>query len=236
MKEYVFTAPVSNNATYEVAQQLENALTSGVFSVGDRLPCERDMQKQFQVGRGTIREALRVLRAKGWIETRNGAKGGTFVSEPNSSLLSENLSFLIKRGDISTCHLVEFRRYIDDAVAQLAMRHYTIEQAATFKLKSNNMLCLAQKENSNLQSLLSLDKELNILCVKMTHNPIFECLILTIHDSLGSPDKELYTDREVIKRIAQNWVDYATAIVARDLPAARIILGYHYLLLQKSMA
>src|SRR5919198_4696516 len=60
-----------------VAAQLREQVASGAWPVGSRLPTEAELGRQLQVGRSTLREAVRVLVHVGLLETRQGA--GTFV-------------------------------------------------------------------------------------------------------------------------------------------------------------
>ncbi|WP_088006632.1 FadR/GntR family transcriptional regulator [Indiicoccus explosivorum] len=60
---------------------------------GDRLPSERELAETLQVGRSTIREALRSLELLGLIETRRGE--GTFLSDFRNHKLVEVLATFI---------------------------------------------------------------------------------------------------------------------------------------------
>ncbi|MFD0747792.1 FadR/GntR family transcriptional regulator [Phytohabitans flavus] len=46
---------------------------------GERLPAERELAEKLQVSRVTLREAIRALREAGYLESRRGRTGGTFV-------------------------------------------------------------------------------------------------------------------------------------------------------------
>src|ERR1700678_2418222 len=61
----------------QVARQIENLITSGVWPVGSRIPAEKDLVSQLLVSRNTVREALRSLVHTGMIEARVG--DGTYV-------------------------------------------------------------------------------------------------------------------------------------------------------------
>ena len=52
-------------------------LAGGLFAVGARFPGEEELQKRFGVGRHTVREALKMLAAEGYIDRRR--KSGTVV-------------------------------------------------------------------------------------------------------------------------------------------------------------
>ncbi|WP_406496135.1 GntR family transcriptional regulator [Streptomyces sp. NBC_00846] len=60
-----------------VADQLLKGINSEKWRPGDRLPTQEQLAEQFGVSRATINEALRVLREKRLIVTRQGS--GTFV-------------------------------------------------------------------------------------------------------------------------------------------------------------
>ncbi|MBP8534001.1 FadR/GntR family transcriptional regulator [Streptomyces sp. MK37H] len=60
-----------------VVEQLRAQLTEGEWRVGDRVPTEHALAEQLQVGRNTVREAVRVLVHAGMLQSRQGE--GTFV-------------------------------------------------------------------------------------------------------------------------------------------------------------
>ncbi len=57
--------------------QLREQVLSGQWPVGGRLPAETELAQQLEVGRSTVREAIRALVHAGLLETRQGS--GTFV-------------------------------------------------------------------------------------------------------------------------------------------------------------
>jgi len=62
-------------AEYEkLATKLREAITSGEFGSGDRLPSEEGLAGQYGVSRGTVRQALAVLRANGLVTSRRGTR------------------------------------------------------------------------------------------------------------------------------------------------------------------
>ena len=63
----------------DIAGQIKTAILSGKLCSGDKLPSERDLAKEFQVGRVSIREALRMLETMGFVKIRKGSAGGAFV-------------------------------------------------------------------------------------------------------------------------------------------------------------
>ncbi len=62
-----------------IEQELERLIVEGTLSPGQQLPPERELAKQFEVSRPSIREAIQRLEAKRLLTRRQG--GGTFVSD-----------------------------------------------------------------------------------------------------------------------------------------------------------
>lgn len=52
---------------------LRQEISKGAWSAGDNLPGEETLSASYGVSRFTIREAVRVLREEGLVETRKGA-------------------------------------------------------------------------------------------------------------------------------------------------------------------
>lgn len=76
----------------QVLRHLRSQIASGQYAIGERMPSEPQLMKQFNVGRTTIREAIRMLAHSGWIEVRQGS--GTYVravSDTGSGNLVEKL-------------------------------------------------------------------------------------------------------------------------------------------------
>ena len=65
----------------------------GSYGVGEKLPSERELAKQFEVSRPSLREAIQVLEAKGLINRRQG--GGNFVNQDLQQGLSDPLFQLL---------------------------------------------------------------------------------------------------------------------------------------------
>ena len=63
----------------EIALQIKAHIESGEFSVGARLPAERELAQQLKVSRPSVREAIIALEVEGLVEVKTGA--GVFVCE-----------------------------------------------------------------------------------------------------------------------------------------------------------
>jgi GntR family transcriptional repressor for pyruvate dehydrogenase complex len=106
---------------------LADAIADGIVSrglrPGDRLATEAEMIVEYEVGRATLREALRVLEAQGVIEIRVGAGGGPFVARPDAHRLARVLSLLLRLSDVTLREVLDARLIIEPALAGQAASH-----------------------------------------------------------------------------------------------------------------
>lgn len=71
----------SGNAFEDTVARLLQTIRLGIVPPGDALPPERDLAARFSVSRDTVREAIRELSEAGYLQSRRGRYGGTFVSD-----------------------------------------------------------------------------------------------------------------------------------------------------------
>lgn len=79
--EAVFRPVQAGNALEVTVERLMCAIRLGVVPSGARFPAERDLAARLAVSRITLREAIRLLQSRGYVESRRGRSGGTFVSD-----------------------------------------------------------------------------------------------------------------------------------------------------------
>ncbi|MGH3950198.1 MAG: FadR/GntR family transcriptional regulator [Pseudonocardiaceae bacterium] len=71
----------AGNAFEETVERLLQAIRLGVVEAGERLPAERELSVRLNVSRVTLREAIRALQEAGYVVSRRGRYGGTFVTD-----------------------------------------------------------------------------------------------------------------------------------------------------------
>src|SRR4051794_26240322 len=116
----MFTQVRQARVSGEIASQIVTAIVEGRLSSGDRLPSERELGEQFGVSRMTVRDALRVLEARGLISVKVGARGGAFVADATADRVAESMSTMLRLKRMSLSELAEARKIIEGAAAELA--------------------------------------------------------------------------------------------------------------------
>src|SRR6266480_6873857 len=70
----------AGNAFEETVERLLTVIKLGVVAPGNRFPPERELAGLLGVSRLTLREAIKALQQAGYVESRRGRFGGTFVT------------------------------------------------------------------------------------------------------------------------------------------------------------
>ncbi|GAB3696093.1 FadR/GntR family transcriptional regulator [Nocardiopsis oceani] len=78
--EAVFRTVRTVNPFEETVERLLSAIRLGVVGHGERFPAERELAARLGVSRIILRDALRALQEAGYVESRRGRFGGTFVT------------------------------------------------------------------------------------------------------------------------------------------------------------
>ena len=124
----IFSRIEHSRTADEVVQQIEILILEGVLRTGDRLPGERELAKQFEVSRPILRDALKLLEARGLLVTRHG--GGTHVADVIGQVFSKPVIELISSHRKAASDYLEYRREIEGVAAEYAARRATADDLA----------------------------------------------------------------------------------------------------------
>ena len=125
----VFRAVRTGNAFEETVERLLEGVKLGVYAPGDRLPSERELTRRLGISRITLREALRELASAGYVETKRGRFGGTFVIRSPEPLGSAEMTRTARDMGGQLDDALTFRRVVEGGAAEMAARaSLTMEQ------------------------------------------------------------------------------------------------------------
>jgi DNA-binding FadR family transcriptional regulator len=232
MSENPIFLPVRmGRAGEDVVLQIEAAILEGKIPPGESLPSERELQNQFQIGRGVIREALRALKEKGLIEIRKGAKGGAFVKKVGVGNASESLALFLKQRQVEPARLVEFRESIDRTITLLAIAKADKAEKRQLEQGAEKLSALLDTPDPDMAALAETDRELNIQLAGMSKNPIFQWIMEAVQLGFSSLDDALYADPYYRRETVANWRETTRQIAANEPMRALSSIGRHYALL-----
>lgn len=158
--------------TRRLPQMLVDSITETILreglEPGTRLPSERDMCEQFGVGRGTLREALRVLEAEGLVTVGPRSEGGRTVSSPNPRRLIRLLVVLLIAWDTTLLDVHRARLAIQPLLARTAAERSDPESIAKLRHSLEALGGLVDDE----AAFIAENQRLHRLLGEATGNPV----------------------------------------------------------------
>ncbi len=113
--------PVRGGNAFEVTvARFAQTIRLGMLGAGDQLPPERELAEHLQVSRVTLREAIAALRDMGYLQTRRGRAGGTFVVFQDAAVPSGNAVAMAREMGDELHDALDFRRVVEPGAAALA--------------------------------------------------------------------------------------------------------------------
>ena len=212
----------------EVVNQIEEAILAGRIETGQTLPSERELKDMFQISRGTLREALRVLEQKGLIEIRLGVGGGSVVKAVQADRVSESLGLLIRSQKVSLNHLAEFRESLEGSVAAQAAQRRTVGDVRKLhELLEAARVCV-DADRQQRDALLEIDKQIHMVIAAITRNPIYVSILTSIHDNIHRYyDRFLSMDDRELRENYRDLCGLVAAIEKGATDAARRLACEH---------
>ena len=146
-----FSRPVKRQTLAEqVAEAIEESILAGEWAGGDVLPTEPELSLQFDVSRAVIRDATKMLSAKGLVDVRHGR--GVFVTESQSQAFGEALLLALRRSGASVWDVEHFEIILYPEVFALAAEMATEDELTQL----NN---LAETYFKSMQPVIEADND-----------------------------------------------------------------------------
>lgn len=197
-----------------VLAHLRTAIEGGEYAVGDKLPSEATLSRDYEVSRSVVREALRGLQALGMTVSRTGK--GTFVV---SAQAADNPTF----GPYSARDLLEVRRHIEVPAAGYAARRHTAED-----LDALTELLERMEQEVDGTVWVALDSLFHIAVAQASGNPVFGKVIEEIREAIATQSafvNQLGNDRRSASNAEHRRI--VEAIASGSSGAASDAMGAH---------
>jgi GntR family transcriptional repressor for pyruvate dehydrogenase complex len=220
-------SPLRGGRVFEkIVAHVRDAILAGRLKPGDRLPPERELVRQFRVGRGAIREAFRILEQSALIRIRPGKGGGAFVGGRPTAAVTRSLSDLLRFGGIGLGDVVKARVALESLVIDIVARNAdaddlarladSVERAARFFGEGRS----AEKREENFN--------FHVLLAEATGNPVYPLLIRSVVDVMdpivahaGFPDtltrRTLEAHRAIVGHLVRRQGAAAKRVLTRHL-------------------
>lgn len=175
--EKIFFSPINNRRTFEeVSTEIKRLIIEGVFKSGDKLPSEMEIARQFNVGRQTVREALRLLELSGFLKIRKGAGGGSTVTNTILETLSKSFLDAAHMKNMSIAELTVARMGIEKLVTSLAVSNATDKDITILK---ENIVRAYKKIEQGVQAFEE-NIDFHVLLARASHNSVYVIIVGSI--------------------------------------------------------
>jgi DNA-binding FadR family transcriptional regulator len=203
----------------QVAEQILNDIVEKGLEVGAKIPNEFELAEEIGVGRGTIREAVKILVSREILTIRRGA--GTFVSE-RQGLLDDPLGLsLLKDKTNLALDLLSVRLMLEPEIAALAASNAKPEQLKELENLKDQVEELINRGEDHTHADILFHRQI----AACSGNLVVEKLIPVINSSIS-----LFVDL-TNARLGQETIDthreITDCIIRKDAEGARCAMYMH---------
>jgi GntR family transcriptional repressor for pyruvate dehydrogenase complex len=199
---------VQSSRLYEqIVQQIEESVLKGILKEGDQLPAERDLAQQFGVSRTAVREAIKALHEKGFVEAFPGR--GTFITGGASNSMRQSLDRILKSGQQDgSGYLVEVREILEPEIAALAAARADRQHLAAMR----EAIGIMDDARGDAEAFIEADLDFHLSLAEAAANPLILPLIDSIVGLLreqrmrifsvdGGPERGQYHHKRILDAI-----------------------------------
>ena len=225
LDKLIFRPVAARNTFEETVERLAHAIKLGVVAPGQRFPAERDLAVQLGISRITLREAIRELQQAGFIESRRGRSGGTFVTyHPPAPSRGALLRIAREDGDKLTDALT-FRMAVETGSAHLLAQ--VSGEAARANVRDVLQARLADVNRASPQDYRRLDTLFHLSIAELTGSTLLAAACADARMRLNDLLNAIPVLRRNIDHTAGQHAAIVDAILAGNADLARRAVAEH---------
>ena len=165
------------------AERIERLIADGVLKSGQSLPSERRLTEKLGVSRTALREGMKLLRARGIIDTRHGK--GSFVANLTTQPLQAPMMHLLGSQPRTLYDLFEVRGLLEAESARLAALRGTTADFILITRRYEELLA-AHDTDRSARTHARLDHAFHLAICEASHNPVLVHTLGSLTDLLLS--------------------------------------------------
>jgi GntR family transcriptional repressor for pyruvate dehydrogenase complex len=219
----------------EIVSQVKQLISKGELKPGDRIPSERELATMLGVSRPSVREAIMVLEAMGFVESRQG--GGTYVKALTEASIMNPLAKLVEKRDPELLRsLAEVRMGLESWSAYLAAQRATDSDIAEMR----RLYKIMEKQAAKGGWSPDVDAEFHYAITSASHNSLQMHVLDSIHSLFHATIQvalmEFYQQEGHVQLLLTHHHDIMEAIAAHDPELARKKMMEHLAMVEEKMA
>lgn len=208
--------------TEDIVDQLVSLIESDKLKHGDKLPPERELMKQFGVGRSSLREATGSLALMGVLDIRPGS--GTYVAVSKEELFAKPFDRRVPIGLNRIKEFVEARCVLEEAIVGLAAERASGADIDELRCHLTEM----ESNRRNPRRMVTASMSFHVTLAKASHNGLLLNFLLQIRNLLrhwmevgllvpGDYDLSIEEHGRILSAIEAHDVERAQSMLRRHI-------------------
>ena len=180
----------SKISLYErIADLLEERILSDGYEIEKKLPSEQALAEQYSVSRTVIREALKLLKERGLVDSRNGM--GSYVTKPEAGNLADVIYRMAVLDKISYADIYDVRKILEIAACREAASSVRNDQLA----KMNAYLEKLKDRSISVKERRELDYNFHAAIAEASGNRLLGIMVRTTRNVfIAMIEKGIFTE------------------------------------------
>jgi len=211
------------NAFEETVERLLTVIKLGVVGPGERFPPERELAAQLGISRLTLREAIRELNKAGYVESRRGRLGGTFITYSRPEPSVSELRRLAQQNAEKLTDALAFRFAVETGAADMLA-----QQVAAGRAEREVLLArLADVNGASPREYRRMDTRFHLAIAELTGSSLLTAACADARMRLNDLLNAIPVLWRNIENTAPQHAAIASAILAGDPQAAAAAVTQH---------
>jgi len=221
----------AGNAFEETMERLLTAIRLGAVAPGERFPPEREFATQLGISRITLREALRALQQAGYVESRRGRLGGTFVTAAPAEPSRPEARRIARQQSGSLDDVLTFRMAVETGAAAALADRVAASPAGlpeVSRLVHDTLTVrLGEVNQADPADYRRLDTRFHLTIAELTGSTLLTTAVADSRLPLNAFLNAIPILRHNIEHTAVQHTAIVTAILSGDPTAARRTVAEH---------
>ncbi len=201
-KKKVLNTPLNTKQSIvsKIVDQITEAIIRGEINPGEKLPTETELCQNLQVGRNSLREAIKILESYGVLHIKRA--DGTYISEQYHHKMLDPMLYGILLQKDGVEDIVELRKVLDIGMLMVASQKLEANQMSLIKQALEALKDEVQKENMDVDLLLEADIKFHMSIGEAIQNQLLINMYNYV-DRITIPSR-IYATKLIIEKNARD--------------------------------
>ena len=204
----------------QVEGQIRELIKSGQYSPGEKLPTEKELCQRLNVGRGTVREAFRLLEAKGYVELKPGR--GAFAAVPTDEM--GTIEWLVQNEE-QLIDAIEIRRALEPMAARRMAEGGSPSGIA--ELEAIHRDFLSAVESDNAARVAELDEAFHTAITVGSGNRLLMSILQQVNQEIKTFRSKTFKVPQNIRNAVEPHSRILRTIQSGDMDGAEAAMRAH---------